>query len=78
MFLSMRSMFERRKDAIQQQTVVEILYQRMRLLSKDRLSVPDVAPISIPQPSDQDSALTLREAPEEVRELLLTASCSPI
>ena len=67
----MWSVLARREDAIQQQTVVEIVDERMRLLGKNRLSILNVAPIPIPQPGNQDSPLTLREMPKEGRELLL-------
>jgi len=45
--LGMRSVLKGREDAIEQQTVVEVVDQGMRLLGKDRLSIANVAPIPI-------------------------------
>jgi hypothetical protein len=46
--LGMRSVLKGREDAIEQQTVVEVVDQGMRLLRKDRLSIANVASIPIP------------------------------
>jgi len=64
-FLAVWRVFDDREDAIDGQAMIRSLDESMRFLVQCRLVLEDVAPVSIPQSRNDESALALRNIPEE-------------